>query len=174
MRGFRNVQFGSTYVASCLILVGFFASSCTSYDTNVTSVTTTVTGEMLFQGANTLQGDLEELRLELQNQGLSPNTIRGAKVIGVEFVMDGNDASITESMLFQIVSDNFSLKSLGSLNPVPDGESIKMNLAEDTEIIEYLQDEGSTWVLDLNLSEDHMERMEVQCFLELEVKSADK
>lgn len=160
-------------VTLVIILGVFLAASCTSYESRVISATTLLSGEMLFEGANTLQGDLGMLRSELEKHGISAESIKGAKLTGVEFDMEGDDASITESMLFQIVSDNFSLKSLGSINPVPVGNLIRINMAEDTEITDYLQDEGATWVLDLNLSEDHMDGMEVECTIEVEVKSVE-
>ncbi len=155
-----------------LLAIGVL-SSCNSYQTNSISHTTTVSGEMLFEGANTLQGAVSDLSASLQDQGIATHDIKSAKLTGIEFEIQAEDSEIIESLLFQVVSDQSSLKSLGSLSPLPEGSKVSLNLAEETEIVEYLRDEGATWVLDLNIDEDHMDEMIVSCTIQMEITTLE-
>lgn len=145
-----------------LIAAFLFLYSCATVESNEISFTTDVSGEMMFEGANTLQGSGSEVVSGLAGKlEIKKNQITDLRITEVEIKMPDADRDITESLLLQIVSDGNELMSLGSLNPVPSEGAILLNMAEDTQVLDHLRDEGSTWVLDLNLSEDHMEEMSV-------------
>jgi hypothetical protein len=73
------------------------------------------------------------------------------------------------------VSNNHSLITVGTLSPLTqDPVSLDLNVAEDIDLMPYLADEGCTWVLDLNLSEDNMDKMTVNGTLNLSVEYAEE
>ncbi|MCA1752185.1 MAG: hypothetical protein LC670_10415 [Flavobacteriales bacterium] len=88
--------------------------------------------------------------------------------------MSETQAAITESLLLQVVSNNKSLVTAGTLSPLTeDAASLDLNVAEDIDLMPYLSDEGCTWVLDLNLSEDFMDEMTVNGTLTLRVEYSE-
>ncbi len=121
-----------------------------------------LTGEMLFEGSNTLQMpanlNLDQLA---KATGIEKNKIKTVGIAEATLEMSNEDATITESLLLQVVSNNHSLMTIGTLSPLPEGKSFKLSLAEKMNLVPYLNDEGTTWVLDLNISEDLMDEMTV-------------
>jgi hypothetical protein len=67
------------------------------------------------------------------------------------------------------VSDNKELVTIGTLNPLPEAAQLSLSLAQNTSILPYLKDKGTTWVLDLNIAEDYMDEMVVNAKLKLSV-----
>jgi hypothetical protein len=84
--------------------------------------------------------------------------------------LTGDQAAITESLLLQIVSNNQEMTTLGTLSPLPNGTKFELRLAEEIDLLPYLNDEGATWVLDLNLTEDFLDEMQVKGKLALTIK----
>jgi hypothetical protein len=129
-----------------------------------------LTGEMLFEGSNTLQysgsGQLAELAGEV---GVERASIRSVRVTSAVIELDGASRQMTESMLLQIVSDQNELTTIGTLNPLPGGNVLSLSLAEDPSILPYLTDAGTTWVLDINITEDHLDEFIANGKLELSV-----
>lgn len=121
---------------------------------------------MLFEGSNTLQA-AADINTESVARDVGTTTEK-LKKIGVSeavLTLDENAGSITESLLLQIVSDKNSLATVGTLSPVTGAGSLKLNLSESIDLLPYLRDEGTTWVLDLNISEDYMDEMTVKATL---------
>ncbi len=158
---------------SFLLLLLVF-TGCAKLSTETKTIDLQLSGDMLFSGANTLQmpvqtttqslaGTLNLEESQLKNIGLNKATIR----------LTEEQKAITESLLLQIVSANNEMLSLGTLNPLPEGTEFELNLAEEVDLLPYLNDEDATWVLDLNLSEDYMDEMKVSGQLELNVNYKD-
>lgn len=118
---------------------------------------------MLFEGPNTLQGE-GSLNLETlaENIGSDLKGIKSIKAAKAKLGMEPAQQSITESVLLQVVSNNQDLKTVGTLNPIPESGVLRLNMAENLDLLPYFKDEGMTWVLDLNLSEDHMDAMQAK------------
>lgn len=139
------------------------------------SLNVELAGEMLFEGANTLQGegnmDIQTLAEEL---GCSPEAIESVGISKVELNMQTEDRAITESLLFQVVSNEQELTSIASLSPLPESGMIDLSVAEEVNLAPYLKDEGLTWVLDLNLKEDHMDVMLAKAKINLIVEYKDE
>ena len=153
------------------LIVVLFLVSCSQSETETLPFEIEVSGEMLFEGANTLQGEGEEALESLAKKlEINQSQIVEVQVVEAKIEMEDADLDMTESFLLQIVSDNMELKSLASLNPIPDEGDIILNTAEETAILEYLMDSGTAWVLDLNLAEDHMEEMSATIKLKGQVK----
>jgi hypothetical protein len=129
-----------------------------------------LTGEMLFEGANTLQFAGENQLKEVSDQlGVEINAIKNVSVSDAVLKLEDSSKEITESLLLQLVSDNNELITIGTLSPLPDGNNMSLSLAENTSILSYLNDSGLTWVLDLNIKEDHMDEMIVTGKIDLTV-----
>jgi len=127
-----------------------------------------LTGEMLFSGANTLSMQANTSAISLA-EGLN---IEAEKLVSVGVLeaiieLDAEQKQITESLLLQIVSDQEEMTTIGTLSPLPEGNAFSLNLANEMDLLPYLKDEGTTWVLDLNLSEDYMGEMIVPAELNL-------
>lgn len=134
-----------------------------------------LSGDMLFEGSNTLQMPAEMSPAKIAEK-LSVE-VKNLKKIGVSkasLSMRDDQAAITESLLLQVVSNNKSLVTAGTLSPLTeDASSLDLNVAEDIDLLPYLSDEGCTWVLDLNLSEDFMDEMTVNGTLTLRVEYSE-
>ncbi|WP_421753472.1 hypothetical protein [Croceimicrobium sp.] len=133
-----------------------------------------MTGDMLFAGANTLQGKGEiSLQNLAENIDCEVEAIKSVKVSAVKVGLTPAHQKITESVLLQVLSDNVEMASIGTLNPVPDSGVLELNLAEDVDLKPYLQDKGMTWVLDINISEDHMDVMPAKGEVQLLIDYTD-
>lgn len=127
------------------------------------SVSFAVSGDMLFEGPNTLQGEGSlDLVTLAENIGAEPTAIKSVKASAAKVALENPQQAITESLLLQIVSNNMDLKTVGTLSPVPAEGILQLNMAQDLDLLPYMEDEGMTWVLDLNLSEDHMDVMKAK------------
>jgi len=152
-----------------VLSIGLLSCQKVSTDKSQT-INLDLTGEMLFEGANTLQMSAltkpeqlaEKLSTEVENlKGISVD--RALLNIGKE------EKEITESVLLQVVSDNNDLTTIGTLNPLPDGLEFELSLAEEIDVLPYLKDSGCTWVLDVNLNSDYMDEMHIKAALSLEI-----
>ena len=142
-----------------------------STTTEAVDVELKLSGDMLFEGANSLQysneSQLEELAAAV---GSDIRSIKNVSVSAALLELDNSSRQITESLLLQIVSDNQELVSIGTLNPLPKSDQLKLSIAEDSSILPYLKDSGMTWVLNLNISEDYMDEMLVKGKLSLTIE----
>lgn len=158
-------------VLAISIFMAAFMFGCSSSSTSEKSITTEVTGEMLFSGPNSLQapvsvsvdGLAEELNLE-------PSDLKRIGISGIRVTLDGEQAELSESLLLQIVSNNTEMEALGTLSPLGEGNSFDLNVAEEVNLLPFLKDDGATWVLDVNLSEDIMDEMKATAELSLTIK----
>jgi hypothetical protein len=165
----KNIGLSFSFVL--LAFVGMWLSSCgPAPSTQTVDIGLNLTGSMLFEGANSLQyaneGQLTELAGTL---GTDISAIQNVAVSKVVITLDDMSRPITESLLLQIVSDHQELVTIGTLNPLPEGTQFTLSLAEDTSLLPYLKDSGTTWVLDLNVTEDYLDEMVVNGKLTLSV-----
>ena len=154
-----------------IAFLGILLSSCgPSASTETVDIQLKLAGEMLFEGANTLQFSGESHLKELADElGAEIGDIKNVAVSSAVLNLDDSSREITESLLLQLVSDNQMLITIGTLSPLPSGNAMTLSLAEDTSILPYLKDDGLTWVLDLNINEDQMDEMNVLGTLSLTV-----
>jgi len=112
-------------------------------------------GEMLFEGPNTLTAENNKDLISLiEEAGIEASQVESVEVSGAKITLSADGKSMAESLLLQVVSDNHELIALGTLNPLPEGKILKLQLAEEIDLKPYLEDSGCTWVLDLNLNGD--------------------
>jgi len=128
-----------------------------------------LTGDMLFEGANslTMMNDQDLISL-IETDGLESDQVVSVGLSEAKITMSSGDQSIAESLLLQIVSDNNKIITLGTLSPLPEGKILNLKLAEEIDLKPYLEDSGCTWVLDLNLGGD-ADDMAVKSLLKLVV-----
>lgn len=152
-----------------LLLLGVMAG-CAKTSSAEKKIDTVVSGEMLFSGPNSLQAAVytstEALAKELQIEALA---IKSIGISGIQVTLAEDQAAIAESLLLQIVSNNNEMMALGSLSPLASGMSFELQVAEEVDLLPFLEDAGATWVLDVNLSEDIMDEMQASIELSLTV-----
>ena len=158
-----------------ILLVSFFGLLLSSCGPTASSKTLDLdlrlTGEMLFEGANSLQyADENQLKDLVRTLDTEVSAIQEITVTKVVIRLDDSTKQIAESLLLQVVSDNNEMMTVGTLNPIPDEEELILSLAESPSILSYLKDSGTTWVLDLNIAEDYMDEMVVEGKLTVNVK----
>jgi Neuraminidase (sialidase) len=154
-----------------LALLGITLAGCQEVKTEQTTLPLSLSGEMLFSGANTLQmpaeNDLETLAQSLQ---IGKEQITDIGVAKAQIMLTDAQAQITESLLLQIVSNQQELTTIGTLNPLPEANTFSLSLAEEIDLKPYFSDDAPpTYVLDLNLSEDFMDEMVVKGELTLDI-----
>jgi len=157
-------------IASSLVLFG-----CASTAVNEEQrVSLEFSGDMLFEGSNTLQVPASLSPASIAAElGVPPAALKRVSVTEVLLQMKHDDAAITESLLMQMVSNNESLKTIGTLSPLTDPGALKLNLAEKSDILPFLRDQGATWVLDLNISEDYPDALDLKASVSLRVEYND-
>jgi len=161
-------------LSASVLLIAFFGIAvyaCSpSVSTEKVKMELSLVGEMLFEGANSLQYSNENQLAEIAAEvGVDEEAVEGITVSEVTIELDDLTRPITESLLLQVVSDNQELVTIGTLNPLPEGQVFTLSLAETTSILKYLKDSGTTWVLDLNITEDYMDEMTVDGSLDLTI-----
>jgi len=150
--------------ATVFLFLGILVSCGPKEKIKSVSSNLVLSGSMLFEGANTLQGDAsKELANILERSELTEETLEAVKVSNVKISVPDNERDLFESFLLQIVSDQNDLMTIGTLSPLPEGNSFNLSMAEETNILEYLKDDGATWVLDANFSQDYMDELSVSC-----------
>lgn len=146
-----------------LFFAAVLVSACAETAVDETFETSLIlTGDMLFEGSNTLQAPAAVTPDEIaEHAGTVTKNLKKIGVAEVVMRMDDPQAKITESLLLQIVSDNNSLATVGTLSPLTAPGMLELNVSERIDLLPYLNDQGTTWVLDLNISEDHTDEMTV-------------
>lgn len=171
----RNITIHSmkSYLSKCLsliMLLSVFVACGPQEKLKSVSSEMELSGSMLFEGANTLQGDASgELSKIMETSGLGVSEIEGVHVSGVTINVPHKTEQLFESFLLQIVSDKNDLMTIGTLSPLPKGNTFQLTLAEETDVLKFLQDEGVTWVLDSNFSEDYLDDISVMCQLTYDI-----
>jgi len=166
----KNIEL--RFSIALLAFLGILLSSCgPSVSTETVDIELKLTGEMLFEGSNSLQYANGHQLADLAGTiGTDIAAIQNVLVSNVVIGLDDSSRQITESLLLQVVSDNHELVTIGTLKPLPEGNTFTLSLAEDTSILPYLNDEGTTWVLDLNITADYMDEMVVSGKITLNVE----
>jgi len=143
------------------LLMIFFMMACTSNTRVEKNISTTVSGEMLFTGPNSLQAPVSNSASALAEElNIDVADLSSIGVSAIEVSLLEEQAGIAESLLLQIVSNNNEMMTLGTLSPLEGGTSFELKVAEETNLLPYMKDQGATWVLDVNLSEDIMDEMQ--------------
>ncbi|MEM9051167.1 MAG: hypothetical protein AAGC47_03850 [Bacteroidota bacterium] len=150
-----------THVAFLFILLLGLVSCSAPNQTKEAALSIELNGEMLFEGANSLQANGEMLSQILEVAELTADQISGIQIGSAEITMNENSRRIIENLSLQLVSNNQEMTTLGALNPLPAGNVATLKMAEAADILPYLKDEGLTWVLDVNLTEDHFDELSV-------------
>ncbi len=157
-------------IAGFGLLVLIIISACTSTVNTEKRITTTVSGEMLFSGPNSLQGPVSTTVDALAGDiGIEPSDISNVGISAIQISLSEEQAEMAESLLLQIVSDNNEMVALGTLSPLQGGTTFDLNVAEEINLLSFMKDEGATWVLDVNLSEDIMDEMKATADLTLSI-----
>lgn len=157
-------------IAIILLLLGSVIA-CTSTSSVEKSITTVVAGEMLFSGPNSLQAPVATSVNSLaEDLSIEASQLKSIEVSAIQISLADEQADIAESLLLQIVSNNQEMTALGTLSPLENGMNFDLNIAEETDLLPFIEDDGATWVLDVNLSEDVMEEMRATANLNLTIK----
>ncbi len=145
--------------------------SCQSYTTDESEVINLdLTGEMLFEGSNTLQMRAVTKPSQIAEKlAIKEENLKHIAVSKAILKMEEEEAGIAESLLLQIVSDHNDLTTIGTLNPLPEGKEFELSLAGEIDLLPYLKDSGCTWVLDMNINNDFMDEMHVKGALNLKI-----
>lgn len=139
-------------------LAAFLLVSCAStVEKEVSWTDVTVSGEFLFEGPNTLQGQVktgvdffaEKLNVPVEN--IKSANISSAQI---RFIPDTLTGTV-ESVLLQWVSEELELVSVATKSPV-DAQSggIQLDVTEEVDILPYLKDASTTTVVDINCNTD--------------------
>lgn len=152
------------------LLLLLLMAACTSTTSVEKSVATTLSGEMLFSGPNSLQAPVSNTADALAEEiGINASDISDIGVSAIQISLNPEQAGLAESLLLQIVSNNNEMMALGTLSPLKDGTTFDLNVAEEINLLPFMKDEGATWVLDVNLSEDVIDEMQATADLTLTI-----
>lgn len=156
------------------VILGLSLQSCqTKSEINEQKLQVTLQGEMLFEGANTLQAAAKDYLVKLEeSSGVPAKQWTALYIESIEVNFPEEETTKPESLLFQIVSNDQEMVSLGTLSPVPDGQKNYMIpvAAEAPDLLPYFEDKGLTWVLDLNLAADHLDPLKVEGLLSFRIE----
>ncbi|MGB0165440.1 MAG: hypothetical protein ACPF8V_01175 [Luteibaculum sp.] len=167
-----NLDFMKRLLFLCIAL---FCFACAPTEKQAHEIVLSLKGEMLFSGANTLQMPVKHRPNNLvADANLGEVELESVGVNKVSISLTEEQHRIVESVLLQVVSDQNEMITLGTLSPLPDGTTFDLKLAEDLDLLPYFKDNGGAWVLDINLSEDYMDEMQVDARLNLSLNYTDK
>lgn len=115
-----------------------------------------VSGEFLFEGPNTLQGQpgspVEQIAGKLN---LNQKNIQAVHIVSCELQFQPDSLrSQVENALVQFVSDKLELVSVATINGIPESGEIILNAASEQDILPYLKDATTTLVVDANTKSD--------------------
>lgn len=163
-----RVLFLSIIIASAIV-------GCSRTSSIEKDISATVTGSMLFSGPNSLQGAVTVSANALaEEMGITADDMRSISVSAIKVALNPEQAAMAESLLLQVVSSNHELTALGTLSPLDGGNTYQLQVAEETDLLPFLNDEGATWVLDINLSEDIMDDMQAEVEIKLAINYLNK
>jgi len=157
-------------IAGFSLLILILMSACTSTVNTEKRIRTTVSGEMLFSGPSSLQAPVSNSASALAEElNIDVADLSSIGVSAIEISLADEQAKVAESLLLQIVSNNNEMTALGTLSPLKGGTSFDLKVAEEIDLLPFIKDEGATWVLDVNLSEDIMDEMQATADLTLRI-----
>ena len=157
-------------IAGFSLLILILMSACTSTVNTEKRIRTTVSGEMLFSGPSSLQAPVSNSASALAEElNIDVADLSSIGVSAIEISLADEQAKVAESLLLQIVSNNNEMTALGTLSPLKGGTSFDLKVAEEIDLLPFMKDEGATWVLDVNLSEDIMDEMQATADLTLRI-----
>ena len=158
----RNIVFGFLVIG---LLIGCGPTTSVEKD-----ISTVVSGEMLFSGPNSLQAPVSLSPASLaEDLSIQQDDLKSIGLSDIQVTLAEEQAEIAESLLLQIVSNNNEMMALGTLSPLEKGTNFTLNVAEETDLLPFIEDEGATWVLDVNLSEDIMDEMKATVDLKITI-----
>lgn len=129
-----------------------------------------ITGEYLFEGPNTLQLENSiSLDAMAESVGIQASQIQDIQVTRATVEKTALPDTLAESALLQVVSKNEPMISVGSVNPVPNGTTFDLQLAEEAALLPYFKDDEFFWVLDANFSSDQLDPIEIALKLEFNI-----
>jgi hypothetical protein len=130
----------------------------------------TASGEFLFEGPNTLQGNfLLDLKSLSEEIGVDPEQISAVNIEAITLFFENEETEgAVESILTQLVSNELPLQSAGTLS-VFSGEENLLNVNKDFDILAYIKDPSSQLIVDANLKKD-MDELSVSMVFQLSVK----
>lgn len=154
-----------------LFVIPLVAMSCASTQSDQSmTIELSLAGDMLFEGSNTLQTPSNMSLAEVAaHVSAAEENVKSVGIGSATLSMQAEHAELTESLLLQIVSDNHALTTVGTLSPLTDAGSLKLNLSENIDLLPYLKDSGSTWVLDMNLRQDFENEIAVSATIALSI-----
>jgi hypothetical protein len=130
----------------------------------------TVSGEFLFEGPNTLQGNPNpSLEAIAKAVGTEPAKIK--KIYLTEAAITFTPDSLSpaaESVLLQWVGTSLDLVALANKSPIEQKGVIQLDIKQDQDILPYIKDATSTLVVDVNLNQD-LDYFEGQLALKLNI-----
>ncbi len=154
-----------------LIVLVLVLSACGEKATElITTEPMAASGEFLFEGPNTLQGNFSlDLSLLSEKAAMDENEISEVSIERVVLDFDGDDtAQYVESVLVQLVSNDLPLVSAATLSGL-NGKDNTLNVNSELDILSYIKDSSSQLIVDANLMKD-MDEMIVSVTFELTIK----
>lgn len=155
-----------------IILITSMLFSCGSSEkADYTWSGNSVSGEFLFEGPNTLQGQpgpvVEDIASELNimAEQISAVYVSSATLSFTQDSLRGN----VESALVQWVSDDLELVSVATKSPLTDEAQIPLEVTSEQDILPYLKDPSSTLVVDVNIVGD-MDELEAVVDFKLSIE----
>lgn len=154
---------------SAFLTILVFATSCDNgKEQTLSPVSITLTGDFLFEGPNTLQAE-NSINLEDLKKEASVEKVNGVRIHKVFIDCQQIDPNLVESATLQITSKNNEMLTLGTVTGLSQSK-VPVTIAEETEIMDYLKDEETYWILDVNIAQDQDE-LSIPIEIELSVKS---
>lgn len=154
-----------TFFLACTLIL-----SCSEQKTSsISSEKLRASGEFLFEGPNTLTGDLKISTDNLSEQlSVNVENIHQVKVKGVNLeVLPDSLSSAIESVLVQVVSNQNSLETVGTKSPWQSEDGI-FNLNNELDLLPYLKDSGNQLVVDVNINRD-LDELNVNVMFDIEI-----
>jgi hypothetical protein len=133
-----------------------FFSCQQSKEAIVNSSKMKATGEFLFEGPNTLQGGFNvDLAALAEQKEINATQITAVYLVGIQLEVSPDSLQQTiESALVQLVSDNLSLETAGTINPLTSESSQTLSINKELDILPYLKDATTQLIVDVNLAGD--------------------
>jgi hypothetical protein len=126
----------------------------------------------LFEGANTLQGEVAEaLQTWLTEKG---KTVEDVKQVSVKQVtvypMPDTLHTAVKSIVVQLAADNENMVKAAVLNPVPEGAaSYTLQVAAETDVLPLLKQKNMVVVADAELAADREQSISMKAELVFEI-----
>ncbi len=129
-----------------------------------------VSGEFLFEGPNSLQGQIgSPIEQIAKSKNIDASKIKAIYIDKCLVGFSSEDLrSDVENMLVQLVSEKLNLVSVATINGIPKSGPISLSTSEEQDVLAYLQDPKTTLVLDANIKRD-MDEMSCNITFDLKI-----